>query len=113
MNIARQLITIATMLVSVHTAIGVLLHDTSIDKAFTASWEYVYYDKSDTDEAKMPETNPHTHPEHAQVSHILKNGSSQPRTTPRDNDRKRLRQKYAARGQHTFDGYRLIVGDTA
>ena len=70
-------------------------------------------DKSDTDEAKMPETNPHTHPEHAQVSHILKNGSSQPRTTPRDNDRKRLRQKYAARGQHTFDGYRLIVGDAA
>ena len=81
MNIAQQLITIATMLVSVHTAIGVLLHDTSMDKAFTASWEYVYYDKSDADEAKMPETNPHTHPEHAQVSHILKNGSSQPRTT--------------------------------
>ena len=45
MNIAQQLITIATMLVSVHTAIGVLLHDTSMDKAFTASWEYVYYDK--------------------------------------------------------------------
>ena len=39
MNIAQQLITIATMLVSVHTAIGVLLHDTSMDKAFTASWE--------------------------------------------------------------------------
>ena len=37
MNIAQQLITIATMLVSVHTAIGVLLHDTSMDKAFTAS----------------------------------------------------------------------------
>ena len=38
---------------------------------------------------------------------LLKEGSARPRTTPRNNDKKRLRQKYAARGQHTFDGYHL------
>ena len=112
MNLVQQLFTTATMLVSLSTAFGVLLHDTNIDKAFLSSWKPYSVQGNIEDETKLPETNPHTHPEHSQLSNVLKEGSARPRTTPRSNDKKRLRQKYVARGQHTFDGYHLNL-DTA
>ncbi|UHA57357.1 hypothetical protein [Candidatus Nanosynbacter sp. HMT-352] len=107
MNLVQQFFTATTMFVSLNIAFGVLLHDTNMDKAFLSSWKIQNVHGNSESETKMPETKPHTHPEHAQLSNVLKEGSARPRTTPRNNDKKRLRQKYAARGQHVFDGYHL------
>ena len=107
MNLVQQFFTVTTMFVSLNVAFGVLLHDTNMDKAFLSSWKIQNVHGNSESETKMPETKPHTHPEHAQLSNVLKEGSIRPRTTPRNNDKKRLRQKYAARGQHVFDGYHL------
>lgn len=107
MNLVQQFFAVTTMFVSLNVAFGVLLHDTNVDKAFLSSWKTYSVQSGVEDEIKMPETKPHTHPEHAQLSNVLKESSARPRTTPRNNDKKRLRQKYAARGQHTFDGYHL------
>ncbi len=107
MNLVQQFFTVTTMFVSLNIAFGVLLHDTNMDKAFLSSWKIQNVHGNSESETKMPETKPHTHPEHAQLSNVLKEGSARPRTTPRNNDKKRLRQKYAARGQHVFDGYHL------
>lgn len=98
MNLVQQFFTVTTMFVSLNVAFGVLLHDTNVDKAFLSSWKTYSVQSGVEDEIKMPETKPHTHPEHAQLSNVLKEGSARPRTTPRNNDKKRLRQKYAARG---------------
>ena len=115
MNITQQFITIITFLVSIHTAAGVLLHDTSLDKVFISSLKNMnhakYSQKSDT--IKLPDNNPHTHPEHVQLTNILKNGTSQPRTAPRNHDRKYLQQKRVARGSHMFGGYRVLLDEYA
>ena len=60
MNLVQQLFTTATMLVSLNTAFGVLLHDTNIDKAFLSSWKPYSVQGTIEDETKLPETNPHT-----------------------------------------------------
>ena len=86
MNLVQQFFTVTTMFISLNVAFGVLLHDTNVDKAFLSSWKTYSVQSGVEDEIKMPETKPHTHPEHAQLSNVL---------------------KYAARGQHTFDGYHL------
>ena len=47
------------MVVSLQTALGVLLHDTNIDKAIISSWKVVRYNAhGDVLEAEMPENNP-------------------------------------------------------
>ena len=72
MNLVQQFFTVTTMFVSLNVAFGVLLHDTNVDKAFLSSWK-TYSVQSDVEgEIKMPETKPHTHPEHAQLSNVLR-----------------------------------------
>ena len=107
MNLVQQFFTAMAMLVSLNVAFSIFIHDTNIDKAFLSSWKMYSVHGDVESDGKMPETNPHTHPEHSDLSNVLKESSARPRTTPRNNDKKRLRQKYAARGQHTFDGYHL------
>lgn len=97
------------MLVSLHTALGVLLHDTNLDKAFISGWKVAKVSAHvDSVDAKMPETTPHTHPEHIQLSDMLKTSSRNHRTTPRDNYRKHLHQKRVSRNTE-FDGHRICI----
>ena len=90
------------MFVSLNVAFGVLLHDTNVDKAFLSSWK-TYSVQSDVEgEIKCQKQSPILIQNMLNCQNVLKEGSARPRTTPRNNDKKRLRQKYAARGQHTF-----------
>ncbi len=110
MNQIQQFFTIITMLISLQTALGVLLHDTNVDKALLSSWTKVsgtaHADVSDS--GKMPESNPHTHPEHTQLMRTLRDNAAHPRTTPRNSDRKHLHQKRVARNTE-FDGHRICI----
>lgn len=110
MNQIQQFFTIITMLISLQTALGVLLHDTNVDKALLSSWTKslsgVHVDASDG--GKMPENNPHTHPEHAQLTRMLRDNAANPRTTPRNSDRKHLHQKRVSRNTE-FDGHRICI----
>lgn len=110
MNYLYTLLTPLTMLVSLSTACGVLLHDTNIDKAFMSVW--VTTNSSNTVEETgktKPGSTPHTHVHGISLADTLREGQAHPRTTPRIADRKHIHQKRVARGNHTFDGYRLIV----
>lgn len=109
MNIIQNILTVLTIVVSLQTALGVLLHDTNIDKAIISSWKVVRYNAhGDVLEVEMPENNPHTHPEHTQLSDVLKDNATRPRTTPRNSDRKHLHQKRVSRNTE-FDGRRICI----
>ncbi len=61
------------MFVSLNVAFGVFaLHDTNVDKAFLSSWKTYSVQSDVKDEIKMPETKPHTHPEHAPIVKCVK-----------------------------------------
>jgi len=99
-----------TMLLSLSTACGVLLHDTNIDKAFMSAWATPDI-SNNTDEAgktKLGST-PHTHAHGISLGDTIRDGQAHPCTAPRTGDRKHIHQKRVARGNHTFDGYRLFL----
>ena len=107
MNYMYKLLAPLTMLVSLSTACGVLLHDTNIDKAFMSAWAAT--NTAEETGRMKPGSNPHTHVHGVSLADTLREGQSKPRTTPRNTDRKHIHQKRVARGNHTFDGYRLIL----
>lgn len=110
MNQIQHFFTIITMLISLQTALGVLLHDTNIDKALLSSWAKessgAYMDMGDS--GKMPEAKPHTHPEHTQLTRTLRDNAAHPRATPRNSDRRHLHQKRVSRNTE-FDGHCICI----
>ena len=100
MNYIYNLLAPLTMLLSLSTACGVLLHDTNLDKAFVSAWT--------SSEVKQGST-PHTHVHGVTLGDTLREGQKHPRTKPRTTDRKHIHQKRVARGHHTFDGHRLML----
>lgn len=115
MNLCKQLFTTLSLCVSLTTTYGVVLHDTNLDKAFLSGVGMVqstHNTTSGTAKPLLPEAMLHTHPEHAQLTDALKAGTTQPRNTPRHMDRRYLHQKRVAKGQHTYDGYRLYLDES-
>ena len=87
MKYLPQIITTATMAFGVSTSLGVFLHDTNIDKAVVSAWRIM-----------------------SDFSGVLKDGQTNPRTTPRSTDRKHLHTKLVSRGgDGDIDGHRLMV----
>lgn len=109
----QQVITSLTMVVSLLTAGGVVMHDTNIDKALVSAMVKIaaVVDGTMTDDASKikPGSTPHTHPEHTSISSIMREGNARPRSTPRNTDRKHLQTKRAHGGGHEFDGNRLTI----
>ena len=111
MNYIYNFLAPLTMLVSLSTACGVLLHDTNIDKAFMtvlSTTNSVSNGSEETGKIK-PGSNPHTHVHGVTLADTFNEGKSHPRVAPRNNDSKHIHQKRVARGNHIFDGYRLII----
>jgi hypothetical protein len=92
-------------ILSLSTAVGVLVHDTHIDTVTTTALAA----STSNDPGKvLPSPDPHTHPERHSLSRLL--GSRTPGVQPRLNeDKKHLLQKYAVRGHHPFDNYNLPI----
>ncbi|MDO4781502.1 MAG: hypothetical protein Q4A34_03905 [Candidatus Saccharibacteria bacterium] len=110
MNIVQQMIASLMTLVSLATLCGVLMHDTNVDKAFVTALYKTDMQQAMADDgaAKVkPGSTPHTHPEHASLSGIMRESNARPRTLPRNTDRKYANAK-RTRGNHEFDGNRLL-----
>ena len=99
-----------TMLLSLSTVCGVLLHDTNIDKAFMSAWSVADSSTSTEDASKVKlGSTPHTHAHGISLADTIQDGQAHPCTAPRSGDRKHIHQKRVARGGHGFDGYRLLL----
>ena len=112
MKYLPQIITTATMAFGVSTSLGVFLHDTNIDKAVVSAWRIMsdVYQVDDDHHHTKPHSSPHTHSDHHDFSGVLKDGQTNPRTTPRSTDRKHLHTKLVSRGgDGDIDGPRLMV----
>jgi hypothetical protein len=101
-----SLINSLVVMLSLGTAVGVLVHDMHIDKvAATAVTSPV---GNDTGKATNLSPDFHTHTERHSLSHLL--GSRVPGVQPRFGEDKRyLLQKHAVRGHHPFDNYNLPI----
>ena len=114
MNILQQIITQFTIFVSLSTACGVLMHDTHVDKAVVSVFSAVDFQGSTGDDGMKTTrigSSAHTHPEHTSLSSIIHDGSANPRSTPRNDDRKYMKVKRAqGNGGPEFDGQRLCIG---
>lgn len=111
MNIVQQMTASLMTLVSFATLCGVLMHDTNVDKAFVTALHKVDVQQAAAEDggAKVkPGSTPHTHPEHASLSSIMRESNARPRTMPRNTDRKYANAK-RTRGNHEFDGNRLML----
>lgn len=99
------------LLTSLSTAMGILLHDTRIDKAATIATLPVTV--SAEVGAKMVHAAPndlHTHVERASVSHAVSLLHASPSLMPRAHeDKKHLMQRFVGKGHHAFDNYNLPI----
>lgn len=102
-----------SVLLSLSTATGVLVHDTGVDKAVMTAAAlpavvagYELSNKS----IKLGGTD-HTHTERGSLAQAVRDVKSQnPRVQPRGSeDKKHLMQKFAPRGHHAFDNYNLPI----
>ena len=99
-----------SILLSLSTLFGVVIHDTKVDQfttvllsapAVMASYEGFHSMLSKTD---------HTHSERVSISELGRSLAYQnPRTQVRNDDKKHVLQKNVMRGHHPFDNYNLPV----
>lgn len=109
MNYFAKIIAPITMLLSLSTACGVVLHDTNVDKALISAWSAITTPESSEEYGSRFSSHPHTHAERVSLAGTLHESDAHPRTAPRSTDRKHLHQKRVSRGQGFFDGYRLLA----
>jgi hypothetical protein len=99
-----------TILLTLSTSTGVLLHETKVDKiaALSVMAPVVAAHETSDHGAISLESIPHTHVESASFEAASDNLRTQnPSTTPRKEDKKYRLQKKVARGVHAFDSYYL------
>lgn len=106
-------IRLTLVVLSASTAIGVLVHDTHMDKAaaiaFTFPLAAIGFDGASGKASDLSGTS-HTHIERASLSQLVQDlKGANPRITPRDTDRKYMLPKYVTRGHHAFDNYNLPI----
>lgn len=101
----------ALIALSLSTATGVLLHDTRLDKATTVGLSIPAAITSYDANTKLVSINDlHTHHERMAFSQVVQNIKGEnPRIQPRNEDKKHLLQKRAAKGHHAFDNYNLPI----
>lgn len=105
-----QIINPIIVAMSLSTSVGVLLHDTRIDKMTATALSLpslVTY--ADVDKVSGFKSDFHTHVERGSLTQAVQDLKAQnPRIQPRENtDKKHLMQKYAPKGHHAFDNYNL------
>jgi len=101
-----SIIQFSTILLSLITTGGVVIHDTRIDKvASSIAMPLISYDVT----LKFSlASDLHTHTErHSFTQAVNDLRSPQPTIHPRSGDRKYVLQKRVARGHHPFDSYNL------
>lgn len=99
-----------SLLLSVTTVTGVLLHDMRIDKATTLSLPAAIVNYDNTIKlTSFSDLHPHT--ERSVFAQAVNDLSGHdPRIQPRaSEDKKHLLQKHAGRGHHAFDNYNLPI----
>lgn len=111
MHHLNQLISQIIMLTSLMTACGVLVHDTHLDKAFTASVNHQLSDAHSEATGRLrPGGNAHPHAEHLKIP---KDGSDNPCTVPRKRDKKHIVKRRVARGYHGDNFCMPLAGEWA
>lgn len=108
MNHSKHISQLAVLTLSLLTAVGVLLHDTRIDKATTVALTVPVALVAIDTVGKFAQLSgdPHTHSERGSLSQAVRSiNSSTPRIQPRDDDKRYHLQKKVAKGVHAFDGY--------
>ena len=106
MYLQQIIISPLSVILSLLTASGVLVHDTNVDKALTTASAAIVINHREI----KPGSDPHTHPETMSLSQAvrdLKTGNN--RVQPRNDNKKHLLQKHTARGHHPFDNYNLPI----
>jgi hypothetical protein len=106
-----SIIQFSTILLSLTTTGGVLIHDTKMDKlASSLSMPLItsYYDAA-TKFSQLATADLHPHVERHSLSQAVNDFNlQQPRIQPRaSEDRRHLMQKHVSRGHHAFDNYNL------
>lgn len=101
----------AVAFISLSTAVGVLVHDTRIDKVtITATSAPFSLHQHEATKAMDFSGDLHApHSGHHMVSQVMSDlNASSPSIHPRStDDKKHMMQKYVARGHHAFDNYNL------
>ena len=104
----QALLSPLSALVSLMTMTGVTVHDTNVDKAVTTALYQTHV--SAVDGSVKLGNDPHTHSERGSLSQAVRDlKTSHPRIQPRNEDKKHLMQKHAAKGHHPFDNYTLPI----
>ncbi len=100
-----------SILISISTLTGVVLHDTQFDKLTVRLLAVPAVVATVEGSQVLTTNNLHTHVERASLSSTIRSlNASSPRIQPRNNDEKKhLLQKNVARGHHAFDNYNLPV----
>ncbi len=93
------------------TALGILVHETKIDKATAISIAIPAALASITGIPKLAGEG-HNHVERASMANAARymNGGT-PRIQPRDDNKKFTLQKNVVKGVHAFDGYYMPLGE--
>ena len=103
-----QLISIYTVLLSLLTASGVMLHDTRVDKAATLLASPISLSQYENGPKAQLSTEGHTHVERGGFTQAMRTYQT---TTPgmptHRSERKHMMQKHATKGHHAFDNYNL------
>lgn len=110
---SSALINPLSVMISLSTMFGVVVHDTKIDQ-LTATMIAVPVIVATYEGAGamhvLQSSNPHTHSEQLSLSQAVRNLAMQaPRIQPRSDEKKHLLQKNVMRGHHPFDNYNLPV----
>jgi|EndMetStandDraft_4_1072995.scaffolds.fasta_scaffold1104770_1 hypothetical protein len=104
-----QLISTISLLLSLLTVSGVMLHDSRIDKATSLLATPLSFTQYDTSPSKVSlGGDAHTHVERSSFSQAMRvYQTTTPSTPTRSDGRKHLMQRHAPKGHHAFDNYNL------
>lgn len=100
-----------SVILTLSTTIGVLVHDTKIDQFTTALFAVPALVASyEGAQGAIKMTDPHTHVERVSISQFGRSLTlDNPRVQPRNDNKKYRLEKQVVKGHHPFDNYNLPV----
>ncbi len=108
-----QLISTLSLIVSLFTVSGIMLHDTRVDKATSiavATPVSVGQFDANTNKSIHFGSDAHTHVERSSFSQAMRAyQTATPGVQPRTEERKHLMQRHVPKGHHAFDNYNLPI----
>lgn len=98
-----------SVIVSISTLVGVVIHDTKIDQLTTTYLAPPAITASAEGRTVIKKSDPHTHSERVSLSQFVRGmAANNPRIQPRlADDKKYTLQKKVMKGHHAFDNYSL------